>query len=147
MIETLESLPSPEREHMLQWYAHITGNGFFKNLGKEDLLQAAFSEYVRYKYPKVLYHHSPNEGRRGKFAQWLLKLFTVRSMPDCMFYAPKFKENGIKHCGLCIELKIKPNKLSANQQTVLQELEQAGWYQAVCYDLSSAITILNNYMK
>lgn len=153
ILDTMESLPNGDREHMLLWYSTISRNSFFAPKGKhkgltgENLVQAAFSEYVGYKYPKVLYHHSPNEGDRKGFAKWLIELFTIRSIPDCMFYTPKFKENGIGSCGLAIELKYGSNKCSPKQEEVLEELAENGWSTYVCYDLSSAMTVLNNYMK
>lgn len=133
---------------MVLWYAVITKNGFFDSLGKEDILQASVAEYIRQKYPDVLFHHSPNEGKRGMFAQWKIKLFGVRSMPDVMIYKPRFKEDGkIRYCGCAIELKVKPNVLTSNQETVLQELEQVGWQQHVCYDFSGAVGVIDNYLN
>lgn len=133
---------------MVLWYSALLTNGFAKSLGKEDILQACVAEYVNQKYPDVLFHHSPNEGKRGKFAQWKIKLFVVRSMPDVMIYKPRFKADGkIRYCGCAIELKIKPNKLSDKQAEVLLELEQAGWQQNVCYDFSSAVRIIDNYLN
>jgi len=147
IINALEALKSPEKEKMLLWYSDISKNGFFDTLGNEDLLQAAFSQYVKIKYPTVLYHHSPNEGKRGAFASWKIKLFIIRSMPDCMIYKPKFKENGIQHCGLAIELKYANNRVTELQKEVLEELKTAGWQTWVCSTLGNAISMLHNYMK
>ena len=88
MIETLETLKEPFRSHLLGYYAKISRNpffkkfnkkGFIKKFGKENLLQSMVSEYIRYSYPDILFHHSPNEGKRGHFARRLANKCRLRT--------------------------------------------------------------------
>lgn len=63
--------------------------------------------------------------------------------PDLMIYHRRWTD-----CpGLAIELKIKPNKITANQRECLIELKNAGWRTRICYDFDSTVDAINEYMK
>ena len=42
-------------------------NPYSKYLGKEDKLQNSVMTYLKYKYPKALFSHISNEGKRTPF--------------------------------------------------------------------------------
>ena len=48
-------------------------NPYAKYLGKEDVLQNQVMRYIGLKYPKSLYTHVANEGKRTPFEQYKMK--------------------------------------------------------------------------
>ena len=48
-------------------------NPFAKYLGKEDVLQNQVMRYIGLKYPKTLFTHVANEGKRTPFEQYKMK--------------------------------------------------------------------------
>lgn len=85
----------------------------------------------------------PNGGHRHKTVAAKLKAEGVKSgVPDICLPVPRGRYHG-----LYIELKIKPNKPSANQLKWLAMLEEQGHLCAVAYDLYEAIGILKLYLK
>ena len=65
-------------------------NPYSKYLGKEDILQNQVMRYIGLKYPKALFTHVANEGKRTKFEQYKLKyLGTKPGIPDIMIFNPK----------------------------------------------------------
>jgi hypothetical protein len=102
-------------------------------LKKEDILQHQVISYSKLAFPGVKYHHSPNEGKRSKFQQFLFKYIGGdRGFSDLIW--PEIK--------LAIELKIKPNKPSKEQEEWLEYLNIIGWTAEVCYDYDSAVKLL-----
>ena len=70
---------------------------FESYLGKEDHLQHQIITWLRLQHPKIVFHHSPNEGRRTPFEQFKYKyLGSDAGFPDLIFPALK----------VAIELKI-----------------------------------------
>lgn len=52
-------------------------------LRPEDLLHKQFCDYLQLQYPGIVIHHSPNEGKRTWFAQYLMTILRVsRGFPD-----------------------------------------------------------------
>lgn len=83
-------------------------NPFSRRLRPEDRLHANVCQYILFKYPGAIIHHSPNEGKRSKFEQYMLKVLHVSSgWPDLIvIYKKKI---------MAIELKEGKNKLTPNQ--------------------------------
>lgn len=138
----------PYQQYLYLLYAKISLNPLFKYITPEGHLQIFVSQYVKFKYPNVLCHHSPNEGKRGTFARWMLDLFIVKSVPDLMIYKPVYVE-GWKNqcCGLAIELKIKGGKLTGRQQACLDQLEVAGWYAKTLFTFDCAKKVIDSYLR
>lgn len=108
-------------------------NPFTKYLGPEDHLQHQVVEWLRYQYPKLRYHHSPNEGKRSKFEQFKYKyLGSDSGFPDLIF--PEIH--------LAIELKVKPNKPTAHQLEWLEYFKSIGWTAEVCYSYEEAVALI-----
>jgi len=108
-------------------------NPFEKYLGPEDHLQHQIITWLQYQYPKLKYHHSPNEGKRSKFEQFKYKyLGSDSGFPDLIF--PSLE--------LVMELKVKPNKPSATQDDWLYFFGSIGWTAAVCYSFEEARSVI-----
>lgn len=103
-------------------------NPYMKFLTAEDHLQ--HQVIIWCKLNKIVYHHSPNEGRRTAFEQFKFKYVgSDEGFIDLIF--PKLI--------LVIELKIKPNKPTPAQNDWLQFFESIGWTAKVCYNFEDAI--------
>lgn len=107
---------------------------------KEDDLQKQVARYLDIK--KVLWCHVANERKTSFQAGARLKAKGVKSgVPDCLIFEPC---NGFN--GLSIELKIKPNKPTANQKEWLKRLKKHNWITEVCYTFEDAKEIIDNYL-
>lgn len=99
---------------------------------------------MQYQYPELkLLYHIPNEGKRSKATGARLKQLGLKSgVPDvCLPTA----HGG--YIGLYIEMKIKPNKPTENQQEWLRELRGAGHFTAVCYSFEQAQRLIEEYLS
>jgi len=115
-------------------YRGKTNNGFIKFLLKEDIVQHDFLKYSALQYPWLKYHHSPLEGRRTPFEQFLFKyLGSDAGFVDVIF--PELL--------LAIEIKIKPNKPTPAQQEWLDYFKKIGWQAEVCWSFDEAKEVLD----
>lgn len=104
---------------------------------KEDSLQVAVMDYIRYQYPYILAFHVPNGGSRNPIEGSKLKrMGTLAGVSDIILILP----NKI----LCIELKIKPNKQHETQISFQKKVEQIGHLYYVCYDSDAAKKIIDD---
>lgn len=105
----------------------------------------------------------PNGGKRpvrkNKYGQWYcpegkkLKDEGVKAgvWDNFVMYPKMSKEttdgnNNIIYCGLWIEMKIKPNKLTANQ-IAFRELGKEYYKHEKCYSADEAIEVLREYLE
>ncbi len=143
--DEIEAITDPEfKQHLYLIYAKISRNPLFKYIKGEDHLQIFVSQYVAFKYPDVLCHHSPNEGKRGIFARWIVQLFIVHSVPDVMIY---HYDNKCQYHGLAIELKVGNNKCTPKQMKCLEQLADAGWTVTVSKTFKHAKGCIDNHLK
>jgi hypothetical protein len=108
---------------------------------KEDNLQMQVAKYLD--LLGLFWCHVGNERRTTPQAGRRLKAKGVKSgVPDCLIFTPSehFK-------GLALELKIKPNKPTANQKKWLKTLELFGWCVGVAYDFDEAKEIIDKYVE
>ena len=113
-------------------------NPFHKYVGPEDHLQHQVITWLAWQYPKLKYHHSPNEGKRSKFEQFKFKyLGSDSGFPDLIF--PEIH--------LVIELKIKPNKPTPAQREWLDYFRSIRWTAEVCYSFDEAIGVIRDEVK
>ena len=118
-------------------------NPFEKYLGKEDKMQNSVITYLQYKYPKALFSHISNEGKRTPFERYKMKyLGSKPGVPDVKIFTPNKHYNG-----LAIELKVGYNKPSDNQKNWLGWLEQANWKATWSNNFDECINIIDNYFK
>ena len=74
-------------------------NPYAKYLGKEDVLQNQVMKYLSLKYPKALYTHVANEGKRTPFEQYKMKyLGTKPGIPDLMIFTPNLNKSQLGGC-------------------------------------------------
>ena len=136
------------QQHLYLLYAGISRNPLFKYITPEGHLQIFVSQYVKFKYPNVLCHHSPNEGKRGNFARWMLDLFIVRSVPDTMIYKSGWVgDKSLLYFGLAIELKVKGGKLTPRQAECLEQLSSAGWLTKTLFTFDCAKKVIDEYLR
>ena len=115
-------------------------NGLDKYLGPEDHVHILVCTYLRMMHPYAHFHHSPNEGKRGRVAQYKITRMGVSSgFPDLIIFYEGH------HLGL--ELKAGKNKASANQVAWLQILEENGWDTAVCTGFDQAQRVIDQWFK
>ncbi len=106
----------------------------------EDDLQMATARYLD--LVSVVWFHPANERKTSIQAGERLKKKGVKSgVPDVLIFEPKGRHNG-----LAIELKIKPNVITANQKGWLKRLEMKSWFCAVCYNIDEVIETVENYL-
>ena len=108
---------------------------------KEDNLQMAVAKLLD--YSNVLWCHVANERRTSIQAGARLKAKGVKKgVPDVLIFEPKGN-----YIGLAIELKIKPNKTTKEQEYWMQELIKKGWFCDVCYSFDEVKNLLDNYLE
>ena len=80
-------------------------NPFEKYLRPEDRFHRACIQYLNSAHSKLRYYHSPSEGKRSKFEQYLLSTLGGRyraGFPDIIILNPSNK-----YSGFVAELKVK----------------------------------------
>lgn len=133
-------------------------NPFDKYLTKEDHLHIQVCTYIEMQYRNIFFIHPHNEAKRKPFERYLAKKMRLRTgAPDILIFEPKITRGTdgvhtvvieyIKYCGLAIEFKIKPNKLSDNQKYCLEKLVEKKWKAVACYTFEEAQKIIDDYLK
>lgn len=107
-------------------------------LTKEDMLQHQLVLFLRYQYPNLKFHHSPDYGRRTPFEQFKYKyLGCDAGFPDLLF--PELL--------LIVELKIKPNKPTLEQAIWIAFFKKIGWKAEVCYSFEEAVMVIEGCVE
>jgi len=118
---------------------------------REQDLNIAVADYLTLQYPDVLFCHIANERKTSKLRGGKFKQMGVKSgMPDVMIFKTKIEDDefGLKITpGLAIELKIKPNTLTENQQEILQKLKKENWLTKVCYSFDEAKEFIDSELN
>lgn len=110
----------------------------------EDDMAVSVANYIRLQYPKVLFSHVPNGGKRNAREGARFKRMGVRKgIPDFLI----FETNDPNLRGVALELKVKPNKPSPEQVEVIAELKRLKWVAEICYSFDEAQKILNTYLS
>lgn len=122
-------------------------NAFNKYLTKEDRLHVLIAEWISWQYPKVVWIHPPNEGKRTPFEQFLFKCLGARSgASDIIFFCAKAGFHG-----LAIELKVNYDKgknyPTKHQKAFLKDLNKEGYCTAVTWTFEETKDIITNYMN
>lgn len=109
----------------------------------EHQLQVSCIKWFRLKYRGHLIYSIPNGGKRNIIIAAKLKSEGVVSgIPD--LHIPI--ANRFYH-GLYIEMKVKPNTPTDNQETIMNQLRVNGYKCEVCYSLDEFISVVTNYLK
>jgi hypothetical protein len=113
----------------------------------EDNLQIACVRYFRLQYPQYLIFAFPagfmfagDETKRARTGKRMKEMGYCVGTPDIHIPVP----NRFYH-GMYIEMKVKPNKPTDNQLSVMKELEKCGYKCVVCYSIESFMEEVNRY--
>ena len=158
-MKGLEDVWTPNKSCLGIFHLHCSGfmnNNWWTNLNLETKLQFLVVAWVKACYPDVFMVHCPNEGKRTKWEQWVIKHNGLREgMPDLMIYEKGSMQIvddnrvfpiAVGFIGLAIELKILPNKIIPSQKECLDKLSACGWKTIVCYDFPTTIETIKNYL-
>lgn len=97
----------------------------------ETILQSQVCRYIKLQYPKAIFHHSPNEGKRTVIQQRIIKALGVSSgFPDLIIC----NEGKI----ICIELKAGKNKETESQRKWIDVIKSCGIPAMVCNGFEKA---------
>lgn len=120
--------------------------GYDKFLTKEDRFHMAVLTYLKLQFPQWKIVHCPNETyTASNFQKYKNKMLgTTAGVSDLLIFEPRCNEDRI-YCGLCIELKVKPNKLTDSQKKFLDDLQPRGWSCHVAYDIVETMKIIQEY--
>ena len=109
----------------------------------EDQLQKQVADYLRWQYPKLLWIHCPNGGYRNpREAARFKSMGVLPGVADLLIFCPKNVYNG-----LCIELKVKPNKQSDSQKEFEKRIKEVYWDYHLCYTFEDAKNIIDKYLS
>lgn len=110
----------------------------------EDDLTISVANYIRMQYPKALFSHIPNGGKRNaREGARFKRMGTRKGMPDFLI----FDSNDPSIRGTAIELKIKPNKPSPEQLEVIEKMKELKWSAHICYSFDEAKKIIDKNLK
>lgn len=115
-------------------------NPFEKFLTAEDHLHIGVIRYLQFQYPKAVFFHAANEGRRTPFERYKIKEMGVRSgFPDLVIFFSG------RH--LAIELKVPGRKATDPQKEWIDFLRSQGWTAEVCRGFDQAKEVIDQFMK
>lgn len=113
----------------------------FKN--EETRIQVAVVNYIRYKYPRVLFTIAPSGMKLPIHVARMLKAMGYQAgTPDLLIFEP-----GRGYHGLMIELKTPSGKTSQLQEGFLNNLHIRGYYVCVAKGYDEAIGHIDEYFK
>lgn len=116
----------------------------------ERQAQITVVQYLRTKYPDVLFWATPNGGSRNAIEAANLKKEGVRAgVPDLFIAYAQRSLTSDKHfsCGLFIEMKSAKGKLSDSQIDIMNKLSAEGYQCEVCYSVDEAIKVIDEYLS
>ena len=99
-------------------------------------------EYVLFSIPNGAHLAGDSRLRAIKMAN-LKKTGLRPGIPDLFLAIPEPRFPG---CGLFIEMKVKPNKPSAEQAKVIADLRAASYGVSVCYSADEAVETIKDYL-
>lgn len=115
-------------------------NTYDQYLTEEDKLHIGVIQYLAHAYPKAIYHHSPNEGKRTPFERYKVKkLGLKKGFPDLIII-----HNGVT---LALELKTIKGSGTYEQYEWLNALYKNGWKSGMAFGFDEATDIIDNCFK
>lgn len=117
--------------------------GFRDYLTKEDLLQEACVRYLSLQYPKLLFFHPPNEGKRTKFERFKAKVLGIRAGASDLII---LKANKDFH-GTVIELKVGKNNPTLAQKQFMNQASENGYHAKVIYTFDQFKEYIDFYLS
>jgi hypothetical protein len=129
-------------------------NPFLQYLTPENHLQKQVNDYIRYQYPKVLFWHTLNEGKKSPFERFLAKYLGMKpGVPDNFIATAR---HGFK--GLFLELKVNDIHLKDGitlksdphlrvQYDFIQSLRKEGYKAEFAIGFDQAKSIIDQYLS
>lgn len=115
-------------------------NRIAKYFGPEDHLHIQVCYYLRTQYPKAIFHHSPNEGKRGYVQKIKIKEMGVKAgFPDLIVI--------FEGRNLGLELKTEKGIETKFQTEWIKVLSGNGWMAAVAWGFDEAKQIIDQFIK
>lgn len=109
----------------------------------EYRLQISCKTWFSYRWPGTLAFHVPNGEKRTKAIGAKLKAMGAKKgVPDWLIDDPR---GG--HPGARIELKTGSNQLSEEQEEIMAQYEEMGYYIATCWNLDQFKRACERYMS
>ncbi len=112
---------------------------------EEDSLQMQCIAWFEFQFPALrrLLHHSPNGGKRNIREAVRFKRMGVQAgFPDLVLMVAR----GDFHA-LCVELKTKDGRQSAEQKDMQERLEAQGFRYIIVRSLPEFISLICNYLQ
>ena len=107
----------------------------------EDLIQKQCVQWIKYQYPELIIHHSPNGGFRTKAEAGIFKsIGTLAGFPDLLILFP---DGNI----LFIEVKTLTGRQSASQKEFQRKAQKLGHNYEVVRSLNEFIMTINKHLK
>lgn len=109
----------------------------------EQKIQIAVCNWMRLRYPDLLFTISPAGMIRGANTAVLMKRLGYRNgTPDILIFEPRGRFHG-----LFIELKAEKGYLSEDQRVFIAKAVFLRYATAVCFSYEEAIKTVENYMN
>lgn len=113
----------------------------FKNA--ETNIQVAIVNYIKWKYPHVLFTIAPSGMKLPGYVGAMLKAMGYRAgTPDLLIFEPR----GTYH-GLLLEVKTEEGKLTKPQVEFMDKADQKGYKTYCCYGYNAAIDAFEMYLN
>ena len=113
-----------------------------KYLNPEDVLHIAICALIKEYFPELKVSHAKNEGKEGHVGQAKKVMMGIESgFSDLMV-----QSSGKMKC-LFMEVKVKPNRLTAEQNAFLDFQAECRHHTAVVYDMEQALFVLQEYCR
>jgi len=113
-----------------------------KYLNPEDVLHIGICALVKEYFPHFMVSHAKNEGKESHVGQAKKVLMGIAAGFSDLF----IQKPGTTKC-LFMEIKVKPNRLTADQKEFLEFQAECGHHTAVPYDMQEALYHLKEFDK
>ncbi len=125
---------------------------YMKNISSTEVLQMEVAEYLSVCYPEAFFTPLVNNQHIGEQLPTTFKQLRGRTgIPDLLIFDPISEKDRfgeiiwIKKCGLAIEFKTNPDKLTHEKKNALVALTGRGWKTAICYSFEQAKQVIDAY--
>jgi hypothetical protein len=141
-------------------------NPFYKYLTYEDKEHARVVEFMKQKYPEVVFFHIPNEGKKSAFERYKHSIMgALEGCPDFVFLHPKSIGERLIYHGLLIELKAPEHnrivlkgkkagtivkakgKLSPEQAVLIEKINKSNYKAVCCFGYDESIEVIKKYLN
>ena len=108
----------------------------------EQEIQMMVVQYIRLKYPKILFTCAPAYAKSARQGSLNKRMGYLKGWPDIFIAYPS---NG--YYGLFIEFKTEKGKIQPEQEKIKNKLSDLGYKAVICRGYDEAVFVLDNYLK